>query len=656
MTENKIFRRSRIMFIKRIAVVILFLISYSTINAQVTWNYESLTRGKLWQTIWNSLQYGEPNNLFSSPLFTIDYPGYSKGTNASDALNYAEATGYAIYGKRDSIPAAYTINTRFKPSGRYVYPTEEAIKITNYNLENPLEKAEEIVTGAHHVVDLKVDIQHKSMAWSFPGYSDFIIHEITILNNHWTEIADLYFGMRYGIRMTLRSSTDYDEKYGWDEEEKVFYFYDHQSFRWEDESPIVFNFGVGPERGDIGDSKDIYEAGSREHELDAPGYFSALCLDSKGKTIYQNILEHLGGDFSTEAPLEDQMFRMDQIDVVGPNRLKNVMTHQQPRLSWDDARNSGAEGGNKYERKPEFLVSTGPYTLAPYESITLVFAEVMGEMDRSKIVEGGLENIDLLAVESKNALISNIKTVKKFYSDGYVPEAYPPMTVADGENSLELLTEPGKVSIMWDPVPESYVDPKLGINDFAGYKVYRSTYFTIGPWIEIADIPKDQVTYSPEGKVVYVDESLPFGVGNYYTITTYDNDGNESGKVNNNRFPIYPLRGPNTDFPKNEVYVVPNPFRQHSGLFGSGERYRMEFIGLPAKCNIKIYTMTGTLVQEIQHDDGTGSVAWGSIKKLDYQLSKWMLQVAPGIYIYRVESQVPGQEGESYIGKFAILK
>ena len=157
------------------------------------------------------------------------------------------------------------------------------------------------------------------------------------------------------------------------------------------------------------------------------------------------------------------------------------------------------------------------------------------------------------------------------------------------------------------------------------------------------------------GNVQFVDKDLPFGVGNYYCVTSYDKDNNESGKVNNTRFPIYPLRGPNTEFPKN-VYVVPNPFRQHSNLSGTGEQYRMEFIGIPAKCKIKIYTLTGDVVQEIDHDDGSGSEAWGSIERSDYQLNKWTLGVAPGIYIYRVESLVPGHEGESFIGKLAIVK
>ena len=611
--------------------------------------------GKLWQTIWNSLQYGEPNNLFSSTLYTMDYPGYSKGTDAGDALNYCQATGYAIYAKRNDTPLAYTINTRFQPSGNYVYPLEEASLIKNYNFTDPSNKAEETVTGAHHVIDLNVDVAHKSMVWSIPGYSDFVIHEITITNTHWTTLSDIYFGMRYGVVMTLRSGSEYDEKYGWDEQEQVFYFYDHRRFRWEDESPIVYNFGVGPERGDIGDARDINEQGSREHELDAPGYFTAFCLDSKNAPVYQNILEHLGGNFTTEAPVEDQMFRLEQLQSLGASRLKEIMIHQQPKISWDEARSVGTEGGNKFERKPEFVVSAGPYELEPYGAITLVFAEAVGEMDRTKIVEGGVANIDLMAVESKAALLENVRAAKRFYANSYTPEAYPPATVNNGENSLELNEEPGAIRITWDAVPESYRDPLTFQNDFAGYRVYRSTYFTIGPWELAADIPKENAQYDNDGNVFFIDNNLPYGVGNYYCVTTYDTDGNESAKQNNNRYPVYPLRGSNREFPKN-VYVVPNPFKQHSGLYGTDERNRMEFIGLPGKCRIKIFTAMGELVKEISHDDGTGSVAWGSIKALDYQLNKWMLGIAPGVYVYAVESLIPEHNGETFIGKFAIIK
>ncbi|MFA6456257.1 MAG: hypothetical protein WCW40_05485 [Bacteroidota bacterium] len=636
---------------KKIGLTVLLMMICSTmLSAQVTWGKQTLKRGKLWATIWNSLQYGDPTET-QNGFHTIDYPGYSKGTNVNDALNYAEAAGYAIYGVRQNVASSYTINSRFFPSGQDIFPIEETILTKNYNLKNPGIAGEETVNGGHHVNGLNVDVSRRSMVWSFPGLSDFIIHEVTITNNELTGVDSLIFGMRYGLRMTQRSGSRGDEKYAWDPTEKLFYFYDHQRFRTQDEVPITYNFGVGPQRGDIGDARDIYQQGIREHELDAPGYFTVVVLDSAGANTYQNILEHTGQGLTEGAATVDQMF------IQGSSlhaRVKEVMMHQQPRMSWDSARALGGEGGNKYERRPEFLVSVGPITLSPFGSVKIVFAEVMGEMDRAKIVEGGVANIDLMATASRDSMLVHVRAARKLYANNYKPTVYPPPTPSDGENSLKITTEPGNVNIEWAPIPSTYKDPIKGVNDVAGYRVYRSNYFTIGPWMLAVDIKKDSVVMVG-GNIRFVDKDLPFGVGNYYCVTSYDSDGNESGKVNNTRFPVYPLRGPNLQFPNN-VYVVPNPFRQHSNLVGTGERFRMEFVGIPAKCKIKIYTLTGDIIQEIDHDDGSGSEAWGSIKRLDYQLNKWTLNIAPGVYLYRVESLVPGHTGESYIGKLAIVK
>jgi hypothetical protein len=66
--------------------------------------------------------------------------------------------------------------------------------------------------------------------------------------------------------------------------------------------------------------------------------------------------------------------------------------------------------------------------------------------------------------------------------------------------------------------------------------------------------------------------------------------------------------------------------------------------------------VVGDLVKEIMHDDGSGSAAWGSIVGANYMLNNWALSVAPGVYVFRVESLVPGQEGRYHIGKFAIIR
>lgn len=100
-------------------------------------------------------------------------------------------------------------------------------------------------------------------------------------------------------------------------------------------------------------------------------------------------------------------------------------------------------------------------------------------------------------------------------------------------------------------------------------------------------------------------------------------------------------------------YVVPNPYinaasfePQRFAVSGRGER-RIEFRGLPSECTIRIYTIMGELVQTLEHN-GTmtdGYIAW------DLR-SKDNLEVAPGLYIYHVESD----DREAYIGKFAIIK
>lgn len=628
---------------------IVLLTGIQSLQAQVNWTKQTLKRGKLWATVWNSLQYGDPTEPINA-YHALDYPGYSKGTDISDALNYAGAVGYAIYGVRNSVEAAYSIDSRYFPSGQDIFATEEAVLHKNYNLTDINTPGEEYVTGAHHLYSLSVDIRRTSRVWSMPDYDDFIIHEVTITNKKFSNLTDVYFGMRYSLYFTIRSGTDGDEKYGWDDENELFYFYDDRSFSWENESPVEYNFGVGPERGDIGDARDIYEPNSREHELDAPAYFSAIVLDAAGADVYQNILEYGSKSGETGAPLEDRIF-IHTVDE--PARFKEVMTHQQPRLSWDDARAAGGEGGNKYERSPLFLISAGPYTLTPYQTVKIVFAEVMGEMDRAKIVEGGVENIDLLATASRDSLLKNVKAAKKLYDNNLIPDKVPPMTPTDGENSLDITPEKGYITIAWPPIPETYRDLLTGEDDFAGYRIYRSTYFTIGPYQLLKDIPKDSVTY--KDGMVYYEDQISSSLGFYYTVTSYDTHGNESGMVNRNRFPVYPFIADNQNFPK-DVYVVPNPFKQHSGLTGQGERNRIEFLGLPGSATIKIYTVAGDLVKVINHDDGSGSASWGSNTKLDYQLTDWALGVAPGVYVFLVQSRVEGHTNESHIGKFAIIK
>ncbi|NOZ57138.1 MAG: hypothetical protein GXO73_10180, partial [Calditrichaeota bacterium] len=72
-----------------------------------------------------------------------------------------------------------------------------------------------------------------------------------------------------------------------------------------------------------------------------------------------------------------------------------------------------------------------------------------------------------------------------------------------------------------------------------------------------------------------------------------------------------------------------------------------DFIHLPAKCVIKIFTVRGYLVDELVHDSpiDDGSESWD-------MLSKDGMEISYGVYIYHVEAPGIGEK----IGKFAVIK
>jgi hypothetical protein len=100
-------------------------------------------------------------------------------------------------------------------------------------------------------------------------------------------------------------------------------------------------------------------------------------------------------------------------------------------------------------------------------------------------------------------------------------------------------------------------------------------------------------------------------------------------------------------------YVVPNPYvgaasfePQRYAVSGRGER-KIEFRNLPAYSTIRIYTVSGDLVQTLHHDGNmnNGVVSW-DLRNRDN------LEIAPGLYLYHVDGNSTG----SYVGKFAIIK
>ena len=95
-----------------------------------------------------------------------------------------------------------------------------------------------------------------------------------------------------------------------------------------------------------------------------------------------------------------------------------------------------------------------------------------------------------------------------------------------------------------------------------------------------------------------------------------------------------------------EIKVVPNPYVVRSRFNESPTSRKMRFTNLPQDCRITIFTVTGEVVRVLDHSSQFDGNEWWDLRTGNNQ------EVAPGLYIYHVESQ----NGKEKVGKFAVIR
>ncbi len=163
----------------------------------------------------------------------------------------------------------------------------------------------------------------------------------------------------------------------------------------------------------------------------------------------------------------------------------------------------------------------------------------------------------------------------------------------------------------------------------------------------------------------------------YYAVTAYDygdyktgTQPLESAKIAN---AIY-LAPSGSD--RKKVQVVPNPYRAnenyrrlHGGISwenrddGTKDFYpqtdrRIFFYNLPKECLIRIYTVSGDLVQIIPHNiRGDLNATWNADYAESWDLnSRNKQQVVSGMYLYTVEDKTEGNKGDIQVGKLVVIR
>ncbi len=168
----------------------------------------------------------------------------------------------------------------------------------------------------------------------------------------------------------------------------------------------------------------------------------------------------------------------------------------------------------------------------------------------------------------------------------------------------------------------------------------------------------------------------------YYSVAAYDFGDYQTGTE-----PLETARSCNairqapSGAPAKEVRVVPNPYRfdqdytvsfrpgnSNTGLawenqddgsveFLPSEDRRIEFMNLPQQCLIRIFTISGDLVQIVPHNVEGDDSRWNSNFSEAWDLNnRNFQQVASGLYYFSVEDMSSGGGGEIATGKFVIMK
>ena len=259
--------------------------------------------------------------------------------------------------------------------------------------------------------------------------------------------------------------------------------------------------------------------------------------------------------------------------------------------------------------------------------------------------------------------------------------------------------EAGKVTLYWDKTAERSRDRVSGEQDFEGYRIYRSELGEdINPQprlIREFDNPANAVGFNTGFNEVELAQPVRFegDTTTYYyayelnnllsgwqyqlSVTAFDKGSDEFGieglesSANVNAIRVFPGTPANTQFgsedTKFQVGVYPNPYRLNAAWDGLAEGDRkLYFYNLPAKAEVRIYTISGDIIAEFEHDanEYSGDIDWFQNYSDDPRVMAggehaWDLQstanqiLTTGLYLYSVKDIA---SGEVQTGKLVIIK
>ncbi|MEO0473518.1 MAG: hypothetical protein AAF206_28150 [Bacteroidota bacterium] len=549
------------------------------------------------------------------------------------------------------------------------------------------DSATRIFTGSNfidiqnHLTPLGVEVEFQALNWNFSFANFFVILNFTITNVQSIPIDSVYIGywadgVIRNVNITPPGGTAFFNKGGNG-------FIDSLSMGYEFDA-----------LGDIGFTDSYVAIKYLGSEL------NGFCPTSPVFDINYNTWQ-----FRNSA---DPLFFFPNNDLQRYGKLSNGLNNLP---DWPTIQNQINGANNR-----STLVSAGPYTrLNPGESIEVAFAIVCAK----RVFDGQPAAANTPAQRSN--LIRNAGWAQTAYDgedangncildagedrdgDGEItrfilptPPDRPRMKVVAGDNTID---------VFWSDNSEASVDPISKEQDFEGYRLYKTavgfdvqntqdiiqSLNRIGEW----DIPGNTTFFDVGFESVRLDDPVQFegDTTTYYYQYTFDKIANgwqhvisltafdRGDEVNNlislesaplaNLKRVFAGKPGNNGFANGEPFVYPNPYYatvEWEGASSFEEDRKLYFANLPERCQIRVYTVAGDLVDVIEHDAATyngsdsrwystysdpentvfsgGEHAW-DLLSADTQI------IARGLYLFVV---IDEDTGEKKRGKFVIIK
>lgn len=353
------------------------------------------------------------------------------------------------------------------------------------------------------------------------------------------------------------------------------------------------------------------------------------------------------------------------------------------------------------------MTSYGPYDVGPGESIKIVLAWGAGHPSQMagappagtggqapwwdiiawdrRDVDYDTAKIPAIKADGEAAALENLKLAHFAYDNNYqVPVA--PTEAFISEDNLASSGDARQI-IRFGNQSESAINPYTGTADVLGYRVYKSTWFSWGPWELYQVIPPgssgNSVVASWSAGQLYEMEDLNTAAGfsYFYSVRPYAKavdasvydaswalsvadipsarvQSNIAGGYENGygpptartydgeeRKPFQPVTAETNALDK-KILVVPNPYFADGNHQYPNSR-NLRIVGLPAKCQVHIYSASGDRVQTIDHDDAAKGET--PFKQITFNISG---EVQTGLYYYVVVNDA----GKTQTGSFVLIK